>query len=103
VICDRRAFGILGTLDRDQWVESLKELADLAPDLDSESLRTLTWSRHGRVSMSRQFGTRDGGPFESLLINVFLTDGDRVQRNEFFDVDAADAALARFAELCAEP
>jgi hypothetical protein len=47
------------------------------------------------------FGTRDGGPFENLYTHVILTDGDRVQRFEYFDVADLDRALARFEELCA--
>jgi len=43
-----------------------------------------------------------GGPLENFAIYVTLTCGDRIQRQELFDIDAADAALARFAELCAE-
>jgi hypothetical protein len=43
-----------------------------------------------------------GGPFENLSINVLMTQADRVRRLELFDITAADAALARFAELCAE-
>ena len=61
------------------------------------------WNRHGRVDGCRMFGTlRDGGPFEIVFLRVLETDGDHIQRYEIFDVDAADAALARFAELCAQ-
>ena len=102
VIRDRRALGILGTLDRDQWVESLRVLADLAPDLAAEVVRILTWNGLGRVQLARQFGTRDGGPFENVFVTVILTDGDRIQRYEIFDVADADRALARFEELCAD-
>ena len=37
VIRDRRALGIFGTLDPDRWVESVRTLADLVPDVDLES------------------------------------------------------------------
>jgi ketosteroid isomerase-like protein len=46
-------------------------------------------------------GMRDGGPFENLYAHVILTEGDRIQRFEIFDVADTDRALARFDELCA--
>ncbi len=102
VICDRRTPSVLGTLDRDAWVQSVRTLADLAPDLAGEIVRILSWNEFGRVQVARQFGTRDGGPWESPFVGLFMISGDRVQRYEIYDLDAADAALARFAELCAE-
>jgi hypothetical protein len=63
VIRDRCAVSILDMLDRDQWVESLRTLVHLAPDVAWEMFRILSWNRHGRVDVSRQFGRRDGGPF----------------------------------------
>jgi ketosteroid isomerase-like protein len=101
VMWDRRALGILGTLDRDQWVESLRAAADVAPDWDAEVVRILRWNGLGRVQLTRMLGTRDGGPFENLYAHVILTDGDHIQRFEYFDVSDLDRALARFEELCA--
>jgi ketosteroid isomerase-like protein len=101
VIWDRRALGILGTLDREQWVESLRAAADLAPDWDAEVVRILTWNELGRVHLARMFGTRDGGPFENVVATVILVDRDRIQRYEIFDVADAGRALTRFEELCA--
>jgi ketosteroid isomerase-like protein len=101
VMWDRRALGILGTLGRDEWVESLRAAAELAPDMNVELVWTLAWNARGRVSLARMVGTRDGGPFENTFVGVVLVDGDRIQRNELFDVADADRALARFEELCA--
>jgi class 3 adenylate cyclase/ketosteroid isomerase-like protein len=98
---DRRTPSILGTLDRDQWIESIWALAELAPDVDSEIVRILRWNERGRVHRLRQFGTRDGGPFETASLLVIRTNGDRITCYEAFNVDALDDALARFAELCA--
>jgi hypothetical protein len=54
------------------------------------------------VSVGRLSGAmRDGGLFDNVFVGVYLTDGDRVERYEFFDLEAADRALARFAELSA--
>jgi hypothetical protein len=49
----------------------------------------------------RQHGTREGGPFESVFVGVFLTRGDHIERYELFDLDGAERALARFEELTA--
>ncbi len=102
VIWDRRTPGVLGTLSRDEWVDSVRTLAELAPDFGGEILRIFAWNQFGRVHLARQFGTREGGPFETVFVSVFLTAGDRIQRYEIYDLDAADTALARFAELCGD-
>jgi hypothetical protein len=99
---DHRQLG-LGTLGRDEWVESLRVMDELAPGWRWETFRIFAWNRHGSVDACRQFGTiRDGGPFENVLIRVIMTDGDRIRRNEVFAIDDVDRALARFEELCAE-
>jgi hypothetical protein len=100
VLHDHRTLG-LGALGREEWIESLRVLADLAPGWSLETMRILAWNRHGRVDVSRHFGTtRDGGPFENVFIRVVVTSGDRIQSNDTFDVADADRALARFEELC---
>jgi ketosteroid isomerase-like protein len=101
VICDRRTPAVLGTIGRDQWVTSLRALSELAPDVTVECMRILTWNDRGRVDVTRQFGTtRDGGPFETVVVRVLVTDGAHLRRNEVFDVADTEPALARFAELC---
>ncbi|HJQ82991.1 MAG TPA: nuclear transport factor 2 family protein [Candidatus Binatia bacterium] len=102
VIHDRRAVSVLGTLAGPEWVDSLRTLTDLAPDAAGEVRCILAWNRHGRVDVCRQFGRRDGGPFETVLVRVIVTDGERIERYEMFDAGAADEALARFAALCAQ-
>jgi ketosteroid isomerase-like protein len=100
VLRDHRTLG-LGALGREEWIESLRVLADLAPGWSLETMRILAWNRHGRVDVSRHFGTtRDGGPFENIFVRVIVTGGDRIQSNDTFDVADADRALARFEELC---
>jgi hypothetical protein len=102
VFRDHRTLGMMGELRSDEWVESLRVQADLAPDVAVETLRILVWNRYGRVEVSRVFGTlRDGGPFENVLLRVMVTNGDRIQHFEVFNVGDADQALARFDELCA--
>jgi hypothetical protein len=101
VFCDRRVPAVLGTLDRDQSIDSLRALIDMAPDARWESSQIVAWNQRGRVDVIRQFGvTLDGGPFEQILVRVFLSDGARIQHCELFDVAETEAALARFSELC---
>jgi ketosteroid isomerase-like protein len=103
VFRDHRTPALMGVLDCDQWVESMRAHADLAPDLAGEQLHIVAWNHHGRVAVNRLFGTpRDGGPFENVFIGVIATRGDRIQAYEVFDLGAADQALARFEELCAD-
>ncbi len=81
----------------------MRVLTDLAPDVEAELFRILTWNRHGRVDMVRVFGTtpQGSGPFESVGLRVIVTDGGRIRHFDFFDGGDADQALARFAQLCA--
>jgi len=44
-------------------------------------------------------GTREGGPFESVFVQLFLTRGARIEHYEIFDLADAERALARFTEL----
>jgi hypothetical protein len=102
LVCDRRAVSVLGDLDRDTWVESVRALADLAPDMNGETLRIVTWNHRGCVTVFRQFGTiPEGGPFEHVIAIVYVTDGPHIQRLELFDVGDTDRAVSRFEELCA--
>jgi hypothetical protein len=101
VVCDRRALSVIGTVDRDRFVEFTRTFDELAPDVGGETLRIVTWNHRGRVDVVRQFGTiLDGGAFEHVIVRVFVTDGARIQRYELFDVGDTDRAVARFAELC---
>ncbi len=100
---DQRTLGLKGQLGRDEWVASLRAQADLAPDVDVETLWTIAWNRHGVVEVGRVFGTiRDAGPFENVALRVMVIDGDRLRHFELFEVGDADQALARFEELCAD-
>ena len=103
VVCDHRTLGV-GAETPDEFVASARAQAELSPDAVAEEFRLLEWNRHGRVAVVRAMGSalHGGGPFERVDIIVFLTDGDRIRRLEPFDITAADAAFARFAELCAE-
>jgi hypothetical protein len=102
VMEDHRTLGF-GELGVEGWLDSLRTLPELAPDVQMEPLRILAWSTRGCVSLVRVCGTREGGAFENLLLSVGFTPGDRIQRLEVFDVADAERALARFATLDAVP
>ena len=94
----------LGAYDADALVESLRAWVGLAPDLHLEVVRFLAWDRHGAVPVARFFGTfPGGGPFEHLIVSVFLLEGGRIRIMEDFDLDDADRAVARFEELRPDP
>jgi len=99
-ICDHRRLG-LGQLDRDEWIDSWLVGVELAPDVRVESPRILAWNEQGSVRLNRVYGTRDGGEFENVFLGVDVWDAARMWRFEFFEVEDAERALARFEELCA--
>jgi ketosteroid isomerase-like protein len=79
-------------------------LWELAPsdafvEFDSSGL---VFDRHGLVVTLRQAGALpDGGASESEYLWLSLVSGGRIERLELFGIDALEAALARFEELCA--
>ena len=101
VVEDRRRAGI-GRIDgRDAYVESVTALWALAPESLLEGGRYwLAMGPHGAVYATRRVGmVPDGGAFESDYFVLSMASGGCTTRLEFFEIDAADAALARFAEL----
>lgn len=110
VFDDHRTLG-LGRLDRDRWIASLQAQAAPGPRLAGEVRRVLAWNHHGLVVELRTYGalwgadgaSESSGPFENALICVFMTTGDRIRSSHSFDRTDTDRALARFAELSAEP
>nr|WP_256364324.1 BTAD domain-containing putative transcriptional regulator [Mycobacterium sp. GA-1285] len=82
------------------YIESIRTLASLAPDLSIESADILAHSALGVVTHVVVRGTSTNGlaievPF--VLINLWR--GDHVTHIEAFDLEDRDRALARFAEL----
>jgi class 3 adenylate cyclase/tetratricopeptide (TPR) repeat protein len=72
----------------------------LARDAQLELRSVLALDRHGGVGVSRTFGTLpEGGDFEIQNIDLVTVDRGRITRIENFEIDALDAALARFEEL----
>ena len=104
VVEDRRRTGA-GRLDgREAYLRSLMVLFELAPDSHIEFGHFwLAFAAGGSLCTFRHVGTlRGGGEFENEYIQLALRQGGRTTRMEFFEIEAADAALARFEELRAE-
>jgi hypothetical protein len=101
VLVDHRPLG-WGTLDGPTYLESLKALAELAPDT---RFRTdhLWVSVRGLMFVNVLHGTRDGGAFEEPRVHVYeFDDQGRTCRQDFYALDQLDEARARFKELRAE-
>jgi hypothetical protein len=97
---DRRLVGPGEVAGADAYLDTLAVLWDLAPDIQLEPRFALAVERHGVVAVGRSFGILpEGGAFETYLMNVATIAHGRITRIEIFDVEAVDAALARFAEL----
>jgi tetratricopeptide (TPR) repeat protein len=100
VVRDRRRLG-LGRLDPERWIECLRALTELAPDLTVVTPRVLAWNERGRVAVATSSGHGpEGGAFENLFLSVILVEGECVRSYEAFDLEDVDRALARFEELC---
>jgi ketosteroid isomerase-like protein len=104
VVHDRRRIG-MGLLEgADAWLESIVALWELATEVEWTPLFHLALGRHGLVGVGEISGTlRGGGAFEVLGVSLFTVAGGRINRFELFELEDADAALARFAELRPDP
>jgi hypothetical protein len=104
VVEDRRRTGA-GRLDgREAYLRSLMVLYELAPDSRIEGGHFwLALASGCSLFTFRHAGTlQGGGEFENEYLLLGLRQGGRTTRMEFFEIDAVDAALARFEELRAE-
>jgi hypothetical protein len=101
VVEDRRWTGTGRSEGREAYLRSVIALWELAPEsrLDS-GLFWLAIAPHGGVSVCRRSGTLPGGgEFVSDFLVVNIVERGVATRLELFEVDAAEAALARFDEL----
>jgi hypothetical protein len=97
---DHRLVGQGEVVGADRYVATLAALRDLAPDIGLGPWFVLALERHGGVVVARSFGTPpEGGPFEIYYVAVEIVARGRVTRLELFELEAVDAALARFEEL----
>jgi ketosteroid isomerase-like protein len=100
IVDDHRRTGMGRIDDVEVYVDSIVALWQLAPDAGIESWSWLAVEPHGMVFVGRRTGRLpEGGAFESEYLAVSIVRRGLVTRLEMFEVDAVDAALARFAEL----
>jgi ketosteroid isomerase-like protein len=105
VVEDHRRTG-MGRLDGvEAYMASVEALWQLAPDSRLElGWHWLAVDRRGGVVTCRRTGRlADGGAYESDYLVLFIVEDGRARRLEMFEVDAADAALARFEALRTDP
>jgi hypothetical protein len=99
VVNDHRRLGWEPLRDRTAYVQTLRSLVDLAPDvrLRLDHVRT---SDRALFWVAAWQGTREGGPFEAPWIIVSEHDaGGLVRRFDQYDLDQLEEAQARFEEL----
>ncbi len=101
VVQDHRRTGAGRSEGREAYLQSVIALWELAPESRFEAgWCWLAIAPHAGVYTARRFGTLpDGGAFESDFLVVATVEDGRSTRVEIFEIDAADAALARFAAL----
>ncbi len=105
VVDDHRRTGT-GRLDGlAAYAESIAALRDLAPDSKIEAgWRWLAVEPYGAITVMRRTGTlREGGDYDAEHLVLLTIARGRVTRLELFELEDADAALARFAELRPDP
>jgi ketosteroid isomerase-like protein len=101
VVEDHRRTGTGRSEGREAYLRSVIALWELAPDSRLEGgWFWLATAPHGGVFPCRRSGTLPGGgEFISDFLVATVLDRGRVKRMEIFEMDAAEAALARFEAL----
>jgi ketosteroid isomerase-like protein len=101
---DHRSVG-LGSITRDDYIASMKAMAELSPDMRFRVSAVPRLSKAGMVYRLHVSGTNtSGGDFESEGMGLATWLGARqLARVEYFAVDDAERALRRFDELAAPP
>jgi len=105
VVEDNQRTGIGHLKGSNVYAQAIAVFWELAPDTQIEiGWHWPAYDRHAALTTVRRSGTiPDGGPFESdYLTLVVLRDG-RITRQEMFELDQLDTALARFEELRPDP
>jgi hypothetical protein len=102
---DHRRTGIGRSEGREAYLQSVAVLWELAPDSRLDvGLVWLVHAPHGGVHLCRRSGRLpDGGEFVAEFLVLIVLERELAVRLEVFEVDAADAALARFAALRPDP
>ena len=105
VVNDHRHSGIGHVEGAEAYAETVDVLWRLVPETRSEGGNVWLASAADRgVLYTRRIGivAAAGGEYESEYFTLVLLDGERIRRLEIFEIDDADAAIARFDELRAD-
>jgi hypothetical protein len=103
VVNDHRPLGWETLHGPATYVESLKSLVDLAPDVRLRGDH-MSFSDRAALVVDTWVGTREGGAFEAPRAVVFEFDvRGRIRSMDLHDPEQLDEARTRFAELSADP
>ena len=102
VLEDHRPAGVFALHSVDEYVASVRAMFELAPDACLRVYHMLGMNERGALAIGGWEGTRDGGPFEIVAVNVNTWDAaGRTLRTDLYGLDQLDEARARFAGLSA--
>jgi len=104
VVEDRRRTGTGRVDGREACMQSLVAMSELVTDarLEGGQFWLAVAPDCGLFTLRLVGNVPGGGEFEIESLGLLSVQGGRTRRLEFFEIDAADAALARFEELRAE-
>lgn len=100
VAVDHRPLGVLGTLDREQWAESMKAIAGLSDGVTYAWYDVLAWNDSAIVGAVARTGTiiDGGGAIHDEFLSVVRVADGRLQRLDVFAEHDTEGALACFEE-----
>jgi ketosteroid isomerase-like protein len=97
VVIDHRVLGWEPLRGPAAYVDALRSLAELAPDVRLRLDHVIETSEHGIIYAPTWIGSREGGAFDAPSIIVAEVDAQhRIRRFDQYDVDRVDEARARF-------
>ena len=90
----------LAPIDASDLPAAIRAIWDLTPDLSTRIEAVHRLSSFGAVVTNTAYGTSpEGFAAEWRVVDLVTVEGDRISRDEFFDEEDLDAAVARFDEL----
>ena len=98
VCVDHRPLALLGTLDREQWDESLKAIVGLSDGVTYANYDVLAWNESGIVTAVARHGTvpEGGGDFDDGFLAFYQVADGRLVRLDLFAEHDTEGALACF-------
>jgi hypothetical protein len=101
VVVDKRAIGVWGTADRDQWFRLCQQTFEIAADVFLVNSVVLRMDRLGQVGlMSTTGNVPNGGPFDMWTWGFTVVRDDKLARLESFST--AEEAIQHFDRLLAD-